>query len=50
MDLISLVRKSVVSNRDEWKLLGNQWFLIRGARNFYQIGSRGDKCVIEEEI
>ena len=35
---------------DEWKLLGNQWFLIRGAGNFYQIGSRGDKCVIEEEI
>ena len=50
MDLISLVRKSVVSNRDEWNLLGNQWFLIRGAGNFYQIGSRGDKCVIEEEI
>ena len=50
MDLISLVRKSVVPNRDEWKLLGNQWFLIRGAGNFDQIVSRGDKCVIEEEI
>ena len=42
MDLISIVRKSVVPNRDEWKLLGNQWFLKRGAGNFYQTGSRGD--------
>ena len=50
MDLISLVRKSVVPNSDVWKLLGNQRFLIREAGNFYQIGSRGDKCVIEEEI